>query len=337
MNDGLVAITNPDTVNAHAWRVLYHESSGHVFVGARTYAMDVSGTRLDLPGAIYMLPSADSTTWYRQCGGDSTDWQDFRALVQSSEGDVIYAGTRGRQKGIGTVLKCSDPDSTTTAWTALANETSYPFGFEVPFWAFGAWNYENYCNQHFTDVRSLAVDPNDPDVVYAGMECEGAMEPDGLWKYDGNGNWTKVSEGEIFTGMGVTAIEFRPADNCLMIGTNAQELYWHIGPHPGPPKEWSARLPVAPGLKILALTQGAPAREAQIKFSLDRPTRLEMQIFDVTGRLVLYRDLGVRPAGVGNVAWDGRSNSGDRAACGVYFVRLTAEKERLGGKLVLVR
>jgi hypothetical protein len=43
------------------------------------------------------------------------------------------------------------------------------------------------------------------------------------------------------------------------------------------------------------------------------------------------------PAGERQLIWDGRVESGERAAAGVYFVRVRAGEEEAKGKVVLIR
>ncbi len=67
----------------------------------------------------------------------------------------------------------------------------------------------------------------------------------------------------------------------------------------------------------------------------DGPVRLE--IFDLRGRRV--RQLADRglPAGSHSLLWDGRSDSGNEVASGLYFYRLTAADKQQTNKMLLVR
>ena len=62
-----------------------------------------------------------------------------------------------------------------------------------------------------------------------------------------------------------------------------------------------------------------------IRFDLAAPTEVRLDVYDVYGRQVSTLVDERRPAGTHTATWDGRSQSGDRAASGVYFYRLTAE------------
>ena len=69
--------------------------------------------------------------------------------------------------------------------------------------------------------------------------------------------------------------------------------------------------------------------ETWIPFELAKDADVNIQIYDVSGRLVRTLNFGYRPAGhyVDRSAaayWDGRNSSGERVASGVYLYRLTA-------------
>jgi hypothetical protein len=62
-----------------------------------------------------------------------------------------------------------------------------------------------------------------------------------------------------------------------------------------------------------------------LRFVLGRASRVRLEIFDVSGRLVTRLLDARRPAGVTEVVWDARNASGSRVATGVYWARLRAD------------
>jgi flagellar hook assembly protein FlgD len=60
-------------------------------------------------------------------------------------------------------------------------------------------------------------------------------------------------------------------------------------------------------------------------------------VVDAAGRSVLRMVDAPLPAGERQLIWDGRVESGERAAAGVYFVRVRAGEEEAKGKVVLIR
>lgn len=81
--------------------------------------------------------------------------------------------------------------------------------------------------------------------------------------------------------------------------------------------------------------------EIAISFTLPVATRSELKVFDLLGREVYQRSLGVQSAGSHVIPWDGRDCDRIRLANGVYFYRLSTElgaKDNVRvGKLMLLR
>ncbi len=83
-----------------------------------------------------------------------------------------------------------------------------------------------------------------------------------------------------------------------------------------------------------------------IAYTLATPGRVTIRVHDIAGRVVRTLVDDERAAGEHGTVWDGRTNTGDRAASGVYFVRMTtagggdataAEAETRQRKLVLLK
>jgi len=77
--------------------------------------------------------------------------------------------------------------------------------------------------------------------------------------------------------------------------------------------------------------------QTHIIFELAKPAKVQLEVFDLRGRLV--RRLADQSFGSGrhNVLWDGRNESGGGTASGLYFYRLTTDDERETKKMLLVR
>ena len=74
-----------------------------------------------------------------------------------------------------------------------------------------------------------------------------------------------------------------------------------------------------------------------LNYSIPRAGRVQLGVYDVSGRLVRTLVDAERPAGVGVSAWDGLSDSGMRQDAGVYYVRLRAPGVRETRRAVLLR
>ena len=78
--------------------------------------------------------------------------------------------------------------------------------------------------------------------------------------------------------------------------------------------------------------------ETRIDYELPQATRVRLEVFDVSGRLVATIRSGLQPAGRSSVVWNGRDARGREAASGVYAYRLTLEDGRaLTRKMVLLK
>lgn len=80
--------------------------------------------------------------------------------------------------------------------------------------------------------------------------------------------------------------------------------------------------------------------EATIAYSIATAGQVTVRVIDVSGRVVrTLVDRTVEP-GAHSLVWDGRTDSGERAASGVYFVRLESfdgsKTEEATQKLVLL-
>lgn len=308
-------------------------------MGAREMMVTISDTTVSVPGGLYMLDSPTATDWQLIFGGEDAGYKDVRCLAQSSNGGVLYGGTRGCPcSETGTVLRCENPeaDDTSMTWTALANTPSadYPFDFESP--PGTGWNGDS-ANCWLTVVSALAVDPGDSDVVYVGLDRPGFMKQEGLYRYDGS-SWEHLSEGEEFAGIGVTALEIdtTTTDSTLVIGTRGLDLYFmSTNDDPGPgecqtPPRASSRL------RLLTVRSEVGGR-TEIEFALDRPDCVKMKVFDVRGRLVYGRDVTIKKAGQCRLVWDGQSRPGRPCASGIYFLRLSTKDVKADRKFLLLR
>jgi len=76
---------------------------------------------------------------------------------------------------------------------------------------------------------------------------------------------------------------------------------------------------------------------ATVAFELSRRSRVELSLYDVSGRLVAVLVSAELDAGVHRVTWNGRTGEGERAVSGVYFCMLRVGRAVETRKMVLVR
>jgi hypothetical protein len=86
-------------------------------------------------------------------------------------------------------------------------------------------------------------------------------------------------------------------------------------------------------LAVFALAAGG---DVEVRYRIgDQSASVNLQVFDVRGRLIQTLDSGVRGPGEYVRFWDRHDAGGVRQARGVYLVRLTAGQVTAVQKLVL--
>jgi len=88
---------------------------------------------------------------------------------------------------------------------------------------------------------------------------------------------------------------------------------------------------------LQAASPGSLRRGVWVQFALPHQSRASLAIYSVDGRLrrTLYE--GAQHPGVHHLHWDGRDDSGQNVAPGVYFVRFALDERAFTQKLVLTR
>ena len=99
--------------------------------------------------------------------------------------------------------------------------------------------------------------------------------------------------------------------------------------------------PEVPAATVAMLLGNAPDPfnpTTRIRYRLEAPARVSLDIYDISGRLVrkLVRGATVT-AGRHEVNWDGRSDAREPVGSGVYFARLRAGEDVQIDRMVLIR
>ncbi|MBD3367634.1 MAG: T9SS type A sorting domain-containing protein [Candidatus Eisenbacteria bacterium] len=98
---------------------------------------------------------------------------------------------------------------------------------------------------------------------------------------------------------------------------------------------------VIPGVQRLSLGQNYPNPfnpVTTIEFSVPASAeRVELEVYNVAGRLVRTLVDGELEAGPHRVIWDGTDGNGKSCSSGIYFTRLTAGRETKTGKMTLLK
>lgn len=80
-----------------------------------------------------------------------------------------------------------------------------------------------------------------------------------------------------------------------------------------------------------------PARGgSQLAFSLAHDATVQVQVFDISGRMVRRMDLGRLPSGQHRASWDARGSDGQQVAPSIYVVRLAVDGRPIGSKRLAI-
>jgi len=71
-----------------------------------------------------------------------------------------------------------------------------------------------------------------------------------------------------------------------------------------------------------------------ISFDVYNPGEVEILIYEITGRLVFFKEINYTIPGNKNVKWDGKENSGFSAENGIYIVKVLTENLNATRKII---
>jgi len=77
--------------------------------------------------------------------------------------------------------------------------------------------------------------------------------------------------------------------------------------------------------------------ETTLRYNLDHRSQVTLRIYNLSGRVVRTLVQEDQLAGTYSVPWDGRDDTGRAVSSGVYFSRLTTEKQTATSKMLLIK
>jgi hypothetical protein len=180
-------------------------------------------------------------------------------------------------------------------------------------------------------AQSVALDPDQPAVAYVGTDL-------GIYRSaDGGASWVDFNSGMPIAMITDLAVH---APSRKMRAATFGNGVWEID-LPAPDPTGAEIAAAAPGTGGLRLAGGRPnpfRERTTVSFTLARDSEVRLTVHDAAGRRIRTLVDGSRAAGDGATDWDGRDDSGQRVAAGVYFVRLeAAEGETVSRKLAYLR
>jgi hypothetical protein len=76
------------------------------------------------------------------------------------------------------------------------------------------------------------------------------------------------------------------------------------------------------------------SENVSIRFSLAQPSDVSLEIFDLSGELVLLLPEDFLNAGTYSFGWNGKNKSGDPVKSGIYIYRLKTDDGQIIGKII---
>jgi len=103
-------------------------------------------------------------------------------------------------------------------------------------------------------------------------------------------------------------------------------------------ESWPGNVPGVAKLTIRSVKPNPFNPSTEISFEALVPGYMSLEIHDVSGRCIRTIALGGMGIGLHRAVWDGRDASGERAASGVYFVRIRSDETKsLPAKALLIK
>jgi hypothetical protein len=196
--------------------------------------------------------------------------------------------------------------------------------------------------------HAMAYDPVNGVVALFGGQSGSFFGQDPLgdtWIYDGVA-WTELPitgpSPRTFVKMVYDASRARLVVFSGYDGTAMVSDTWELdlASVTGVPGSDDARGGHGDGAAGWVLRSAAPnpfADSAEIRFVLDAPARVEVDVFDMSGALVRRVIDAPHSAGAHAVTWDGRVTGGSAAASGRYVIRLRSGERVESRTVVLMR
>jgi hypothetical protein len=180
-------------------------------------------------------------------------------------------------------------------------------------------------------VLLSASQTNDPDDPLSSLQF--------FWDLDGNGTFEVGPSpadtiSTTFVSLGSHLVRMRAVDpsgnavSSLPVVVTVREQITNIAGSTG-----------APQAMWLSASPNPSEGSARISFGLSEASAMELNVYDVSGRVVRHIASGERvvEAGTHALTWPGDDDNGHRVGSGVYLLRLTAGRNEATERVVLLR
>ncbi|MCD6379200.1 T9SS type A sorting domain-containing protein [bacterium] len=196
----------------------------------------------------------------------------------------------------------------------------------------GSEGYNRYLRNE--EIRQYCIDNKRVLYDFADLDSWWYNPTTELWEqntYD-YGETTVPVEHEQFNG---DEVAHTTVESCIQKG---RAVWWMTALLAG----WESVITDSVVIPAMSLTlfqnQPNPFNPAtKIRYYLPERSRVELNIYDVSGRMVVRLDEGIKDKDFYSVGWNGLDARGGSVASGVYFYRLKAGEETITKKMILLR
>lgn len=256
-----------------------------------------------------LLEDRDGRIWVGAANGigifDDVTWTFHMSGLDMPQGDQP------------TAIKCLIQDKTGTVWAG----TNY--------------GIMSFNGNDWTRYDAAATGCAAEYVLSGGMDQKGRLwfgtHPGGAVCFDGV-KWKLYTTIDGLCSNIVKVIRFAP-DGAVWFGTDRGISVLRESGTVGVESERATPLPI-----ISLENRPNPFNPSTtISFTLPEPGKAELKVYDITGRKVRTLVSGPVSSGEHSVVWDGRDDSGQPVASGVYLSRLEAGGKVRNAKMLLVK
>lgn len=179
-----------------------------------------------------------------------------------------------------------------------------------------------WINTGLSDVSSIIIVPNAPDTVYAGTAS-------GVYiSTSGGGNWTEMNHG--FAYPVVTDLGIDP-DDYLYAGTYGAGMY-----------RWSQQSVIeqekqSENRSIISALPNPTNNRVSINYQITKETPVNLCIYDIQGRLVKRLISEVKGPGTHSAVWNGLDDKNNQTSAGIYFYKFSTREAFIIKKLVVLK
>jgi hypothetical protein len=176
-------------------------------------------------------------------------------------------------------------------------------------------------------VNALVIDPDEPARLFVGSDvgCFYSEDYGAVWNILGTG----------LPAVPVYDLKIHNPTRTLVAGTHGRSM--HSFDLTSLSDLAAVRGSRPDAIADLTNYPNPFADATTISFTLPKAGEVNLAVYDLAGRKVRSLEAGHMTAGVHQVGWDGRNDSGGKVASGVYFIRLGSETGTVAHGLNLVR